>query len=707
MKDLFANPYNHKENEREIYKKWEESGFFNPDNLPKRHKIPYTIIMPPLNANGRLHAGHGLDMSLKDIAIRFERMRGKKALFLPGADHGGFETQMVFEKKMQKEGKSRGDITSQELYSAILDFTLENKSVMESDLRDLGISCDWSRNKFTLDEDVIESVQKTFIKMYKEGLIYRGDRVINWNSKFQTSLSDIETNHIERKDPFYYFKYGPFTIGTVRPETKFGDKYVVMHPDDKRYKKYKHREKIEVEWINGPIQATIIKDTLVDMDFGTGVMTITPWHSAVDFEIATRHNLEKEQIIDFYGKLLPIAQEFEGIKISQVREKIIEKMKKKGLLVSVDENYTHSITVCERTKFPIEPQIKSQWFVKMRVFADSVIEAVDKKKEITILPDHQKKILLHWMRNTLDWNISRQIIWGIRIPAWFKNGEVKASLTCPGSGWKQDEDTFDTWFSSGQWPLLALSYPDSKDFKTFYPTDFMEAGKDLVFKWIPRMILFGLYLTKEVPFKNVYFHGMVNDEKNKKMSKSKGNVISPIDIAQEYGTDALRMGLIIGNAPGNSIPLQYNKVKGYKHFANKVWNITRFVLNNINITDLNQEKNLLKKHQDMLTAFNKVIEEITEDLERFRFDIAADKIYHYIWHTFADVILEDAKKVLNGDKEDEKESYRSLLYILLSRSLKVLHPFMPFVTEKIWSLLPPGREKSTELLMVETWPKNY
>ena len=704
MFEKFLKPYNPSENEGPIYKKWEESGYFNPDNLPARYQGYYSIIMPPPNANGRLHAGHGLDMALKDIAARFNRMRGKRVLFLPGADHAGFETQMVFEKKMAKEGRSRFGMTGDQLYKEIWDFTMANRDTMENDIRRLGTSCDWSRKKFTLDQDIVKRLQDTFVKMYEDGLIYRGERIVNWNPKFQTSLSDIEVQFVEQKDPFYYFQYGPFVIGTVRPETKFGDKYVVMHPDDQRYAEYKHGQKIDLEWINGPITATIIKDPCIDMEFGTGVMTITPWHSAVDFDIAERHNLDKEQIIDWNGKLLPVAGEFAGMKIAEARPKIVEKLKSKGLLVKVDENYVHSVPVCERTKVAIEPQIKKQWFVKMKPLAEMVIESVERNNEINILPEYQKTILLHWMHNTIDWNISRQIVWGIPIPAWFKDNEVKVGNDYPGDDWTKDPDTFDTWFSSGQWPLLTLGYPEGEDYKNYYPTDLMETGSDLVFKWVPRMIIFGLYLGKRIPFKNVYFHGMVNDEKNQKMSKSKGNVVSPIDMSDKFGTDALRMALVVGNTPGGSVPLSENKVKGYKHFANKVWNIARFVLTNTQDLDLAGQPELLEKDKARLDELDQISKEITGQLEELRFDLAADKIYHYIWHTFADVILEDSKKYLAGENEAEKRSTQRMLYEIFCRSLKLLHPFMPFVTETIWQEMPQSKFKEAELLMLAEWP---
>lgn len=704
MNEKFLEPYNSSAVEEKIYKLWENSGFFNPDNLPDDPKEPHCIIMPPPNANGRLHTGHALDMTLKDIFIRFERMRGKKTLLLPGADHAGFETQMVFEKRLGKEGKSRFKMTREDLYKEIWDFTMENKKFMEKDIRRLGISCDWSRKQFTLDEDIVKQVQKTFMKMYKEGFVYRGERIVNWNTKFQTALSDIETEHIEQNDPFYYLQYGPFVIGTVRPETKFGDKYVVMHPEDKRYKQYKHNQEIELEWINGPIKATLIKDSAIDMDFGTGVMTITPWHDAIDFEIAKRHNLDKEQIIDWEGRLLPIAGEFAGMKIQEARPKIVEKLKEKGLLVKTDNKYKHNVVICERTKALIEPQIKKQWFVKMKPFAEKVIKAVEQDCLITIIPEYQKKILLHWMRNVIDWNISRQIVWGIPIPAWFKDNEVQVGFESPGKDWSKDTDTFDTWFSSGQWPLLTLGFPDGADFKKYYPTTLMEVGADLVFKWIPRMILFGLYLDGNVPFKTIYFHGMVNDAKNQKMSKSKGNVISPVDMAGKYGTDALRMALVVGNAPGSDIALSENKIKGYKHFANKVWNVTRFVLSNTEGIVFDEEKIKIEDDIKIIKECDNFIKEITFDLSNYRAHLASEKVYHYIWHTFADNIIEESKSILNGDDIDKKFSRQQTLLLIFKNSLKILHPFMPFITENIWQIINKESEENKKMLMVEKWP---
>lgn len=702
MEDKFLKPYDSTETEGRIYEMWEKSGYFSPDNLPTEltstNGKAYTIVMPPPNANGNLHAGHALFVALQDLLIRFKRMQGYKALWIPGADHAGFETQVVYEKQLEKEGRSRFQMDPKELYEEILSFTLKNKSTMEGQVRALGASCDWSREKFTLDPDVVERVQKTFIKMFSDDLVYRGKRTVNWCPKHQTSLSDIETDSVEETTPFYTFKYGPFEIGTVRPETKFGDKYVVMHPDDARYAEYTHGDTFDLEWINGPITATVIKDSSVDPEFGTGVMTITPWHSQVDFEIAKRHNLDMEQIIDWRGKLLPIAGEFEGMKITDARAKIVEKLAEKGLLVSTDTEYKNVVKRCYKCGTMIEPQVKDQWFVKMAPLAFQAIEAVN-AGDVRFIPEHEEKIFRHWMEDTLDWNISRQIIWGIPIPAWFKDGDAIASIESPGEGWVQDTDTFDTWFSSGQWPLMTTGYPDGKDFETYYPTDVMETGRDIIFFWVARMICFGLYLTGKTPFHTVYLHGLVNDANNKKMSKSKGNVINPLDLTNKYGTDALRMGLIVGNTPGTDIALREDKIKGYKNFANKLWNIARFVLENTEGVDLNADYVAADiSLRDELAA---IIEDCTKDMEEFRVYMAAEKIYHYTWDRFAAEILEDSKKIFAGEDTTAIVSRKAVLRALLRDVLKILHPFMPFVTEEIWQSLP---EKQS-MLMIAPWPQ--
>ena len=699
MNDEFAKPYNPTETERSIYKKWEESGFFNPDNLPGERKESFTIIMPPTNANGDLHAGHGLVMTIEDIMIRFNRMRGKKVLWLPGNDHAGFETQVVYEKKLEKEGRSRFGMKPEDLYKEIWDFTQSNRSNINNQVKRMGASCDWSRERFTLDKEIIGTVNNTFKKLFDDGLIYRGKKIVSWCPKHQTSFSDLEISDEEREDKFYYFKYGPFVIGTSRPETKFGDKYIVMHPDDKRYKDYTHGQKIDLEWINGPITATVIKDESVDMEFGTGAMTITPWHDAVDFAIAEKHNLDKEQIIDERGKLLSIAGEFAGMKILEAREKIVEKLKNKGLVEKIDEHYKHNVRLCYKCNSLIEPQIKNQWFVKMKPLADEVLKSI-RSKEIEYIPEHYEKITVHWLENIIDWNISRQIVWGIPIPAKICDkceigfpdleNNIDTCKECSG-GVRKETDTFDTWFSSGQWPFASLGYPESSDYKNFYPTQVMETAGEIIFFWVSRMLMLGKYITGKLPFNKVYLHGLVLDEKGKKMSKSKGNVINPLDLIDKFGTDALRMSLVVGNTPGTSLALSENKIKAYKHFANKIWNASRFVLEHT--SDLSKvtfdAKDLGKIDQKILAEFEELSKDITTDMENYRFYLAAEKIYHYFWHTFADILIEQKKS--DPDKR--------ILRILLEEQLKILHPFMPFITEKIWSAL-----KKDNLLIIEKWP---
>jgi valyl-tRNA synthetase len=693
LPEKLLKPYNPKDTEDRIYKIWEESGFFNPDNLPGDRKETFTLIMPPTNANGSLHAGHGLVMTIEDIMVRYKRMRGYKTLWLPGLDHAGFETQVVYEKKLEKEGRTRLDMDPKQLYKEILEFTLSNSSNIKSQIKKMGASCDWSREKFTLDPDIVKTVHKTFERMYNDDLIYRGNRIISWCSKHQTSFSDLEIKDEERTEPYYYLKYGPFTISTSRPETKFGDKYVVMHPDDQRYANWKHGDKITLEWINGPIEATIIKDKSVDMEFGTGVMTITPWHDVADFEIAERHGLEKEQVIDENGKLLPIAGEFTGQHIKKARPLIIEKLQQKGLVEKIDENYKHVVRTCYKCGTIIEPQIKSQWFIRMKPLATKALEKIE-SGEIKYIPEHYKKITTYWLENIMDWNISRQIVWGIPIPAKIctQCGRGMADLenkiskcTSCGGEVREEKDTFDTWFSSGQWPFVSLGYPDSPDFETFYPTDVMETAGEIIFFWVSRMIMLGLYVTGKIPFKTVYLHGLVLDAKGLKMSKSKGNVIDPLVLTEKYGTDAFRMGMVVGNTPGTSLALAEERIKGYKNFGNKIWNITRYVLGTKDTGELKKE---------LVDEFESLVEDITLDMDNFRFYLAAEKLYAYIWHRFADEIIEESKG---------KEDYGTTLHHILTNSLKLLHPFMPFVTEEIWSLLP----QTKNLLIIENWPSDF
>lgn len=691
MHDKFLKPYSPLDTEDRIYEGWEKSGYFNPDNLPARHKEPFSIVLPPPNVTGILHMGSALMIAIEDIMVRYARMQGKKTLWIPGTDHAAIATQSKVEKEIQKaEGKNRHDLGREELLKRIDAFAKESHDSIVNQVRKLGASVDWSREAFTLDEQRNLAVRTVFKKMYDDGIIYRGHRIVNWDPKGQTTISDDEIVYKEEKTVFYYFKYGPFTIGTARPETKFGDKYVVMHPDDTRYAQYSHGQKINLEWINGPIEATIIKDTAIDMEFGTGVMTITPWHSVADFEIAARHNLDKEQIIDKYSKLLPIAGEFTGMKIKDARAKIVEKLRAKGL-IEKEEEYVHNIATAERTDGIIEPQIMNQWFVGVnkkfrdgKSLKDLMLDAV-KDKKIDILPDRYEKVYFHWIENLRDWCISRQIWYGHRVPVWYKGEEIYCGIENPGDGWTQDEDTLDTWFSSGLWTFSTLGWPNNFD-KQYHPTSIIETGTDILFFWVARMIMMSTYILNEVPFKTVYLHGLVRDEKGRKISKSLGNNIDPVDMAKKYGADATRMSLIIGVGPGNDSKIGEDKIKGYRNFSNKLWNITRFIY-----TNCKGNEKLNERDQKIMDDFNELLKEITKEMDEYKFYLVGEKLYHYVWHEFADKIIEESKTIIT------EPSRQSLLLQIHKKILIALHPFMPFITEEIWST----NEKSP--LIIEPW----
>jgi len=731
LPEKLTKPYDPASTEARMYQLWEESGFFNPDNLPpiidplSSASVPrtsaFTIIMPPPNANGRLHAGHGLTITLEDIMIRYQRMQGKKALWVPGADHAGFETQVVYEKKLEKEGRSRFKMGRQELYDEIMAFTLDSKQHMEADVKALGASCDWSRERFTLDSNVVSEVQETFRKLYRDGLVYRGYRTVNWCTKHQTSLSDVETENVDKADKLYYIKYGPFVVATVRPETIFGDVAIAVNPTDERYKTF-IGQTIEVEHPEGKCSLVIIGDAEVDPAFGTGALKITPAHDHNDFRMSETHKLPRVEVIDQFGKLNEKCGKYTGMKILEARTKVVEDLQALGLIEKI-EDYTHSVPTCYKCSTTIEPRVMPQWFVKMAPLAKLAADAVRDKK-ITFIPDNFEKVFLYWMDNTMDWNISRQIVWGIPIPALIctscnagaldteqKAGDLCTTCSAP---LVNETDTFDTWFSSGQWPLLALGYPESQDLG-FYPTNVMETGRDLIFKWIPRMVIFGLYLTGKVPFHTVYLHGMVNDKQGKKMSKSKGNVVSPIELSDKYGADALRIGLVIGNTPGSDIALLEDKIKGYKHFCNKIWNATRFVLSNNDATTLDTPRPALTpRDEEILTEFNTALESITLHYENFRFHLAGEELYHYFWNTFADTLIEEMKPRLGDNAElggkdaDERRSDKQaaewVIIHILAQTIKMLHPFIPFITEELWAMLP-RTEKA--LLIVEPWPKPF
>jgi valyl-tRNA synthetase len=624
-------------------------------------------------------------------------LRGKKALWVPGTDHAGFETQVVYERKLDKEGRSRFDLTRDALYKEIWNFTQENKKNTEMGLRALGASCDWSREKFTLDPTVVTEVQKMFVKMFTDGHVYRGKRPVNWCTKHQTSLSDVETDTKEAADDLYYIKYGPLSVATVRPETIFGDVALAVNPEDLRYKQYIGKE-LDVPSANGILKLIVVGDDAVEKEFGTGVVKITPAHDANDFAMAMRHNLPIVEVIDKYGKLNDKAGKYQGMKILEARKKVVEELTTLGLIEKT-ESYMHSVPACYKCGTTIEPRVMDQWFIGMKPLAEKAIEAVNTDK-VKFVPEHYKKICLHWLENIIDWNISRQIVWGIQIPAWFKRAEGKddeiyVGMEAPeGEGWERDTDVFDTWFSSGQWPLVTLGYPDGEDLKTYYPTSVMETAGEIIFFWVTRMIIFGLYATNDIPFKNVYLHGLVLDAKGQKMSKSKGNVIDPLILTEKYGTDALRIALVIGNTPGTSLALSEDKIRGYRNFSTKIWNAARFVLTN---KPASVEAVIISK-RDEVKEVDAIKAEVAKHIDDFEFHLAAEKAYHYFWHTFADKVIEaEKKKLSDGSPAEKDESYAVLEYILME-SLKMLHPFMPFITEEVYQIFRPGK-----MLMVEKW----
>jgi len=726
----FLKPYNSASEEPRILDMWEKSGYANPDvciekGITKPDAEPYSIVLPPPNVTGTLHMGHAAMLAIEDILIRYHRMRGYKTLWVPGTDSAAIATQSKVETDIYKtEKKTRHDLGREELMRRIDAFVEESKTTIINQTKKMGSSLDWSRYSYTMDEKRYAAVMEAFVCMYDAGLIYRGDRIVNWDPKLQTTVSDDEIEYVEQKDAFYHFKYGPFDIGTVRPETKFGDKYVVMHPDDERYKQYEHGQKIDLEWINGPITATIIKDEAADMSFGSGAMTITPAHSVMDFEIAQRHKLDIERVIDDRGILLDIAGEFKGQHIKKARAAIVQKLKAKGLVSKVDEGYVHNVATNSRGGGIIEPQIKRQWFIavgktvqfpdgKKATLKERMREAVE-SKDTQILPERFEKIYYHWIDNLRDWCISRQIWFGHRIPVYYRKhgnqesrdknqeGEIYVGVKPPEDveNWEQDPDTLDTWFSSGLWTFSTLGWPEeTEDLKTYHPTAVLETGYDILFFWVARMILMSTFLRGEVPFKKVYLHGLVRDGQGRKMSKSLGNIIDPLTMIEKYGADATRLSLIIGASMGNDVKLSEDRVRGYKHFANKVWNVARFVLENYDESSLVVPFN--DTDQKFMDQVKKVVESVSANIDQFRLDLAADEVYHFVWGKFAAVEIEFTKSALRSTKDPVVKSAQRKLYETLIISLKLLHPFMPFVTEAIWQELP---KKESDLLMVAKWP---
>jgi valyl-tRNA synthetase len=751
--------YDHKKYEEEIYKKWEESGAFK----AKPDGKPYTILMPPPNANASLHAGHAM-YTIDDIMIRWKRMQGYSAVWIPGADHAGFETQYVYEKFLAREGKSRMDFDRQTLYQKIEQFVKDNSGLIFKQFRRLGLSADWSRSVFTLDPEVLERVFKTFKQMESEGKVYRDNYMVNYCVHDGTSLSELEVDHTEREDALYYIEYPladesgeKITVATVRPETMFGDTAVAINPKDKRYKKFIGKS-LRLPLTNRIIP--IIEDEMVDMEFGTGAVKITPAHDPNDFEAGKKHGLEIIPVIDLKGKMrIPDdcdVKDLEGLKVKEAREKTVDKLAEIGFLDKnkINSHYNHAVTVCYKCGRDLEPMVVPNWFIKVKDLKQPVIEAM-KKNSVKFFPARFKLQMNQWLKVMHDWPISRQVVWGIRIPVWYEvdlnqnniwagwldktgnfqqgyvndilnngtplseieNGlqriQVKTGDNQPnyivsqekpqnGKEYLPETDTFDTWFSSGQWPLVTLK---EDEFIKRLPTDFMGTLSDILPFWVSRMIMFSLYIKNEVPFKQVYLWSKVTDAKGQKMSKSKGNVVNPVDMIDKYGADAVRMSLIYGVAPGSNIPFSEEKIRGMRNFANKIWNIGRFIKiayeefgNSVPFFEENSNNINNPDDKKILTDLDLVIKTATASLEKYRFAEAVNSIYEFVWHNFADKYIEAIK-----DRKNDSNALAVTRHVYL-RSMRLLHPFMPFVTEAIWSEIANLRMHPEKQLIVSGWP---
>lgn len=704
MNEELKKPYNPKESEEALYKKWEESGFFNPDNLPGDRKETFSLVLPPPNVTGTLHIGHAFENTLQDIAMRFNRMRGKKTLWIPGADHAAIATQSKVEKLLAKENLHKRDLGREIFLEKVEDFAEASKQTIISQVKRMGASLDWSRFAFTLDEKRKVAVNTAFKKLYELGLINRGYKVVNWDPKGQTVISDDEVAHEERDGHLYTFKYWesfPIPIATTRPETKLGDTAVAVNPDDNRYKEFVGKT-YEGDFVGVKLKIKVVADKSIDMDFGTGAVGLTPAHSQIDAELAEKHDLEMEVVIDEFAKMTK--EPFVGLKTLEARDKIVEEIKKRNLLLK-EEEIKINVSLAERSGGIIEPLPKLQWFILVnKEFRGTTLkklmrEAVESGR-IKIIPDNFEKIYFNWIDNLKDWCISRQLWYGHRIPVWYKDNDIFVGEKNPGDGWFQDPDTLDTWFSSGLWTFSTLGWPEeTEDLKNYHPNTFMAPGYEILFFWVARMILMSGVLLEEIPFKTVYIHGMVRDKNGEKFSKSKGNGVEPIEVIEKYGADALRLALISGVGPGSDSKYDESKVNGYKKFANKLWNIARFVFENNPSIDSDREVAATDpENAKYLEEFDMLAKDVTADMENYRFYLASEKIYHYSWHTFADIIIEASKPKLKD--EGKVESTKNILGFLLKQQLKILHPFMPFITEKIWSMLPNEKE----LLLVTKWP---
>ena len=714
MKKQLEKTYNPKEIESKLYEKWCEKKYFHAE--VDRSKKPFTIVMPPPNITGKLHMGHALDNTLQDILIRYKRMQGYNALWIPGTDHAAISTEVKVTNKLKEEGIDKKELGREGFLKRTWEWKEEYGGTITQQLKKLGTSCDWDRERFTMDEGCSKAVEEVFIKLYEEGYIYKGSRIINWCPVCKTSLSDAEVEHEEQEGHFWHIKY-PIVgtdrfleIATTRPETMLGDTAIAVHPDDERYTDIVGK-KVLLPLVNKEIP--IVADYYVDKEFGTGAVKITPAHDPNDFEVGKRHNLPEINILNDDATINELGGKYAGMDRYEARKAIVEDLEKEGYLVKV-EPHSHNVGTHDRCHTTVEPLIKQQWFVKMDELAKPAIEAL-KTGELKFVPERFNKIYLHWLENIRDWCISRQIWWGHRIPAYYCDqcGEFVVAKEMPEkcehcgcTHFTQDEDTLDTWFSSALWPFSTLGWPDkTEELDYFYPTDVLVTGYDIIFFWVIRMVFSGLEHTKKTPFNTVFIHGLVRDSQGRKMSKSLGNGIDPLEIIDQYGADALRMTLVTGNAPGNDMRFYDERVEANRNFANKVWNASRFIMMNIEDKEITTPElsDLTAADKWILSKVNVLAKDVTENMDKFELGIALQKVYDFIWDEFCDWYIELAKYRIYHADEDAKAANCALwtLKTVLANGLKLLHPFMPFVSEEIYSVLVPEEES----LMMSTWPE--
>lgn len=707
-----AKAYEPHEVEERIYEFWMNGKYFHAEVDSK--KKPYTIVIPPPNITGQLHMGHALDETLQDILIRFRRMQGYSALWLPGTDHASIATEAKIVEAMKQEGVTKEDIGRDGFMKRAWEWKEKYGGTIISQLKKLGSSCDWDRERFTLDEGCSKAVKEVFVKLYNEGLIYRGERMINWCPNCKTSISDAEVDFAEKDGNFWHIRYlladgsGYLNLATTRPETMLGDTAVAVHPEDERY------QHLIGKMLILPLvgrEIPIVADTYVEQDFGTGVVKITPAHDPNDFEVGLRHNLPVINIMDESGIINENGGEYQGMDRLDARKKIVKALEEQGYLIKV-EPIKHNVGTCYRCKTVVEPRVSKQWFVKMEPLAKPAVKAVE-DGEVKFVPERFDKIYFNWMNNIKDWCISRQLWWGHRIPAWYCDdcNEITVSRETPHACCKcgsthihQDEDTLDTWFSSALWPFSTLGWPDNtEELNYFYPTSTLVTGYDIIFFWVARMIFSGLAHIGKVPFDTVFIHGIVRDANGVKMSKSLGNGIDPLEVIDQYGADALRFMLATGNSPGNDMRYSPEKVEASRNFANKIWNAARFILMNLEGHEIKNElpNELTTEDKWIISSFNRVAKEITDNLEKFELGIAAQKIYDFLWDVFCDWYIEIAKIRMNSDDAQTAQNAREVLVWVMTGTLKLLHPFMPFITEEIWQTLP----HEGDALIVAQWPE--